>query len=187
MKIILVSDPGQRTDLMDLVVMDYTSLASEDAPDPIPKSKSPTRYVQEVAKKRTREIVGRFGLKEGKVVGVHTIIIKDKHVLKRPIKPDEVRQTLKDLSGRSHKVLTGICVLDLATGQVATNYSQTEVNFFELETKEIEEYIATGEWENTYGGYNIRGRGGVFVESISGDYYNVAGLPLAKIKRMIRD
>jgi len=187
MKIILVSDPGQRTDLMDLVVMDYTSLASEDKPLPIPKSKSPARYVQEVAKKRTRDIVGKFGLKEGKVVGVHTILLMDRHVLKRPLKPEEVRGSLRALSGKTHKVLTGICVLDLATGQVATSYSDTEVTFYELEEKEIREYIDTKEWEGTYGGYDIRGRGGVFVESITGDYYNVSGLPLAKIKRMIRD
>jgi len=92
---------------------------------------------------------------------------------------------LKMLSGKEHKVITGCC---LRCGEECITFSEeTVVSFFPLEEKEIEDYICCGEPFGKAGAYGIQGQGALFVKKIDGDYYNVVGLPLARLKRELRD
>ena len=89
------------------------------------------------------------------------------------------------LSGRTHSVITGCCVIK--NGKKLSFSQQTSVTFYELTDKEIDEYISTGEPMDKAGAYGIQGRGAVFVEGINGDYFNVVGLPIARLNRALRD
>ena len=88
------------------------------------------------------------------------------------------------LSGRTHKVVTGCSVIK--NGECRSFSSVTEVEFYRLTEKEIEEYIATGEPFDKAGAYGIQGKGGLLVKAIRGDWYNVVGLPVARLARELK-
>ena len=90
---------------------------------------------------------------------------------------------LKLLSGKTHTVITGCCLCK--KGKTMTFSEKTAVTFYPLTDEEIEEYIATNECWDKAGSYAIQGKGGLFIKEIYGDYYNVVGLPVARLKREI--
>ena len=96
----------------------------------------------------------------------------------------EARTFLNRLSGRTHEVYGGIVLRRGGEEQAAT--SVTKVRFRMLEAPEVDAYLATGEWRDRAGGYAIQGRGAALVEAIDGDFWNVVGLPVAKVYRILR-
>jgi septum formation protein len=94
---------------------------------------------------------------------------------------------LAALSGRTHHVLTGICVLRLPDGATRSAVETTAVTFAALDGNEIEAYVASGEPFDKAGGYSIQGRAGRYIPHIEGCYFNVVGLPLARLSALLRD
>ena len=92
---------------------------------------------------------------------------------------------LRALSGRSHKVYTGVAII--CCGKVKNFFDETDVEFYPLSDGEIREYVATGEPMDKAGAYGIQGRGSVLVKKINGDFFNVMGLPIAKVYREMTD
>lgn len=113
------------------------------------------------------------------VLGVDTLVALDGRVYGKPCNRDDAAATLRALAGRSHRVVSGICVI--ADGEALAATAITEVNFRPLSDVAIDWYVDTGEWEGRAGGYAIQGRGAALVESIHGDYLNVVGLPVATL------
>ena len=111
------------------------------------------------------------------VLGVDTIVACGRRVLPKAADADEARRALTLLSGRRHRVLGGICVIG-ADGRARHRLVTTVVSFKRLDSGEIEQYIASGEWRDKAGGYAVQGRAAVFVRKIIGSYSNVVGLPL---------
>ena len=110
------------------------------------------------------------------VLGSDTVVVCDEHILEKPADLDEAQQTLQLLSGRSHRVLSALAIVSGA--RIEWAIAATEVTFRRISSVEIERYWATGEPCDKAGAYGIQGLGAVFVESISGSYSNVVGLPL---------
>ena len=96
-----------------------------------------------------------------------------------------IRDRLKDLSGRTHNVYSGIVLINTKTGKIIKDSLCTEVKFSKLKDEEIIKYIESKEPLDKAGAYGIQGKGGIFVEEIKGCYYNVVGLPLNKLKSMM--
>jgi len=94
---------------------------------------------------------------------------------------------LRVLSGRTHRVLTGLCVLSTEDGRERTAIEETVVRFRPLSQAEIATYVASGEPMDKAGAYGIQGRGALFVERIEGDFYNVMGLPLCRLSLLLRE
>ena len=94
---------------------------------------------------------------------------------------------LVHLSGRDHRVLTGLCIVDTSTGREATACESTVVRFRDLSDEEIDEYVASGEPDDKAGAYAIQGRAALFVCEIRGDYYNVMGLPLCRLGLLLKE
>lgn len=118
------------------------------------------------------------------VIGADTIVVKDKTVLGKPVDEEDARKMLQSLSGGVHSVFTGVTLVFMAKdGRVGekTFFEETKVTFYPLGIDEIDGYIATGEPLDKAGAYGIQGKAAVFVKSIEGDYYNVVGLPIARI------
>ena len=117
------------------------------------------------------------------VLAADTVVTLDGAVLGKPADEAAARQMLSALSGRRHQVYTGLTVL---RGQEAyTEHEMTEVTFRALSQTEVEAYIATGEPMDKAGAYGIQGYGALLVEGISGDYYNVMGLPVCRLGRIL--
>lgn len=111
------------------------------------------------------------------VLGVDTIVVLDGRIFGKPADAADARATLARLSGRTHEVISGICVVEPG-GAPRTAAATTAVRFRALDPATLDWYLATGEWEGRAGGYAIQGRGAALVAGIEGDYLNVVGLPV---------
>ena len=111
------------------------------------------------------------------VLGVDTVVVLDGAVLGKPDAAAEARSMLERLSGRTHEVVSGMCLRSAEWEEVGR--AVTAVTFRQLTADEVADYVASGEWEGRAGGYAIQGYGSSLVERIEGDYLNVVGLPVA--------
>lgn len=117
------------------------------------------------------------------VIAADTVVVLDGQILGKPKDADDAVRMLTELSGRTHKVLTGVAVS--FDGRQLAEVCETEVIFRTLTAAEIADYVATGEPLDKAGAYGIQGRGAVFVEKINGCYNNVVGLPLTRLHLML--
>jgi septum formation protein len=119
------------------------------------------------------------------VVGADTLVVLEDVVFGKPEDCDECLEMLARLSGQTHRVLTGVAVL--ASGEVQTVVSTTEVQFRKISPDEALAYWHSGEPRDKAGAYAIQGRGGIFVEAISGSYSGVVGLPVFETSQLLRN
>ena len=126
-------------------------------------------------------------------IAADTIVTFDGKLLGKPANEEEARTMLHELSGRTHQVATGVCIVragDVTAPHAAESLSfvdVTDVTFYELTDEQIERYVASGEPMDKAGAYGIQGVGGrMLVHDISGDFYNVVGLPIARVARAIQ-
>ncbi len=149
-----------------MVVPDVEELAVGD----------PATVALENARRKCRAVAAAEG---ALVLGVDTVVALDGRSYGKPADAGEARRTLAALSGRTHAVLSGLC---LRRGeQERSTVARTEVRFRSLDPAWLEWYVATGEWHERAGAYAIQGRGAALVTRIDGDYLNVVGLPLATL------
>jgi septum formation protein len=139
----------------------------------------PERYVSRLAHEKAEAVWN--GDADEIVLGADTVVVVDERVLEKPVDQEDARGMLRLLSGRTHVVMTGICLLH-AHGAIL-DQSSTRVHFVALEEREIDEYVASGEPMDKAGAYAIQGLASKFVDSIDGCYFNVMGLPLALFYR----
>lgn len=123
--------------------------------------------------------------REGLVLGADTIVVLDGKILGKPATSQEAKEMLSRLSGRWHRVFTGLSLLDAATDRFLNEFEESRVKFKDLSSLEIHNYIKTGEPMDKAGAYAIQGKGALFVEKIEGDYYNIVGLPLFRLNSML--
>jgi len=138
--------------------------------------------VMENALAKARSVQGEG---EGLVVGADTVVYIDGTILGKPASEDEAHTVLEALSGRVHTVFTGLAVVD-AGGREEVGCEETRVNMMELSGDDIRRYVETGEPMGKAGAYAIQGLGAVFVEEVDGCFYNVVGLPLSLLWRVMR-
>lgn len=121
------------------------------------------------------------------VIGADTAVELDGEILGKPRDAAHAREMLAALSGRAHHVLTGIFLLRLPDGATRSGVESTSVTFAPLEREEIETYVANGEPLDKAGAYAIQGRAARFIPRIEGCYFNVVGLPLARLHALLRE
>jgi septum formation protein len=154
----------------------------------------PRRLVRENALRKARAIGARSGpggtapcdAPPEVVLGADTAVVLDGRVFGKPADEAEAETFLTRLSGRTHEVMTGIAVRGL-DGAEASDVAVTKVRFRALEPADLAWYLASGEWQERAGAYAIQGRGAALVEEIEGDYWNVVGLPVAALLRLVPD
>lgn len=123
---------------------------------------------------------------EAIIIAADTIVVVDNRILGKPRDQIEAHQMLSLLSGREHRVITGVCVLNTGNGSIDSAGVITKVSFRTIQEKEIRAYIANGEPLDKAGSYGVQGLGAVFVEHIEGCFYNVVGLPLHTLYLMLQ-
>lgn len=122
------------------------------------------------------------------ILGADTVVTIDGLVLGKPVSPEEAASMIRLLAGRTHEVLTGVALLYSRPGQelfIDAEVSTTAVQFCPLDERQINEYVASGEPFDKAGGYGIQGLASKFVERIEGCYFNVVGLPISRVCRML--
>ncbi len=121
------------------------------------------------------------------ILAADTIVALGDQILGKPTSVEEALAFLRLLSGRAHRVITGMALVESHSGKFWQGYEQTEVEFRSLTEDEIQEYVATGEPMDKAGGYGIQGRAGKFVSSTTGSWSNVVGLPLERLERVLEE
>ncbi len=179
--IILASASPRRKELIKMIFSDYICLPA-DIPEIVPEYIKNEDAPEYLALLKARHIAETN--KCSLVIGADTSVLLNGKILGKPKDIDDARAMLKTLSGNVHKVITG-CALAYKDKTLSFS-SVTEVEFFNLSDREIEEYIKTDEPYDKAGGYGIQQRGGLFVKKINGDYFNVVGLPVAELNKYIK-
>jgi len=144
----------------------------------------PPDLVMRLARDKARSV--SLEHEKATILAADTIVVKDGHILGKPHNFHEACNMLSQLSGSEHVVITGICLLNRASDLELVEYETTKVFFRELSSQEIVRYVSSGEPFDKAGGYGIQGRGALLVSGIEGCYYNVVGLPLAKLQTMLK-
>lgn len=121
------------------------------------------------------------------VIGADTIVVSHGRVLGKPRDESEAVAMLRRLSGSWHRVITGIAVVDAGDGRYRVGHEVTAVEFAPMTIREIQAYIDTGDPMDKAGSYGIQGLAGQYIPRIRGDYFNVMGLPLHRLRMMLRD
>ncbi len=161
-------------------------VASPDIDESQLSHESPIQYVERLAREKCAVTVERIGSRASSiaVLAADTTVELDGEVLGKPETDAEASVMLRRLSGRTHHVHTGVAVWQ--SPNIVTHVVTTDVTFVELSDDDIAWYIATGEPHDKAGAYGIQGAAAVFVKSITGAPSNVAGLPLAETRAMLR-
>ena len=148
-----------------------------------PPGTSPVELVRAHAQGKARSVAGDA---DGRpVLGVDTTVVLDGAVYGKPADAGDAERMLDALSGRTHVVVSGLCVVTPGWEELA--HDETRVTFRPLTSRDLAAYVARGEWEGRAGGYAIQGLGAGLVERIEGDYLNVVGLPGALLVRLLAE
>ena len=180
MEIILASSSPRRKELLKRMGYDFTVDVSEvdETCALIPKE-----AVKELASRKARAVASRHD--KGLIIASDTLVSLDDTALGKPIDKNDAYKMLRALSGRTHAVYSGVCMIDAATGREISEVAGSFVTFRDVSDEEINKYIATGEPMDKAGAYAIQGGAGAFVEKLEGSFENVMGFPVDLVKKML--
>jgi septum formation protein len=182
-RLILASTSPRRRELLSLLGLPVEVIGSRyDEALIDPSGMAPPEYVMQLARGKAEEVAGRMD-GDALVIGADTTVVLDGQFLNKPADAADARRMLRALSGRTHEVYTGLCLI--RGGTLITDFARTEVVFDALSDEVIAAYVATGEPLDKAGAYGIQGKALSFIPQIHGDYFNVVGLPLFLLCRML--
>ena len=182
---ILASASPRRHEILEEAGIAH-SIVPSDADENISLALPPEKYVMELALLKGAA-VAKNAKKNDIIISADTIVVSDGEILGKPADFDHAMKMLTKLSGKWHSVLTGYCVIKGESGEASVRYEETRVKFRELTQKETLHYIRSGECMDKAGAYGIQGKGRLLVEKIDGDYFNVVGLPICALAKMLKD
>lgn len=183
-KIILASNSPRRRELLYRLGISFT-IDPADVDETVSPGEAVGSYAVRIALAKASTTAGR--VEDGVVIGADTIVVLDANILGKPKDDKEALRMLHMLSGRMHRVITGLAVVDAGTGMVSTSLAETNVWFRQLSDDEIAAYVSSREPLDKAGAYGIQDKGALLVERIEGCYFNVVGLPLSLLYNILRD
>jgi|SRR5271157_336745 len=181
MSLILASASPRRAELLRNAGITFT-VEPAHVPEQAFPDEQPLQYAQRLARDKARIIFARHP--DNVVLGADTVVVVDEQLLEKPRDEQDAARMLRLLAGRTHNVVTGVCVV--APRYEKTEAEVTEVRFSLLSEPEIAEYVATREPMDKAGAYAIQGMASRWVERIDGCYFNVVGLPVPRVYRMLQ-
>ncbi len=189
-KLILASASPRRAEILRNAGFDFEVVPAH-ADESLRPNEAATDHVRRLAEEKAR-IVARQLAKDAVgdstfIIAADTVVVIGSDIFGKPSSAANAREMLRRLSGKTHEVYTGLAVLQGNGAAIRTAVETTRVTFAALSEKEIEGYIATGEPCDKAGAYAIQGQGGKFISRIEGCYFNVMGLPLARLYATLRD
>ncbi len=186
-KLILASASPRRRELLEGLGLKFDIIVSNEEEN-IDKSLPPELYTGELALLKATAVAKRIlERKKQIIIAADTVVYLEDEILEKPKDAPDAFNMIKRLSGKTHQVYTGLCVMRICDGTTVTRSIKTDVKFKTLSDEVIKQYISTMEYSDKAGGYAIQGKGAVLVEGIYGDYFNVVGLPLSALADVLRD
>lgn len=180
-KLLLASASPSREMLLERAGLAFKVLVS-GVDETVPNDFTPAQTVECLAQRKGEAV---FALRpDCAVIAADSVVVIDNMILGKPKDDDDAKATLRRLSGRTHEIYTGVCLLADEKREVFHNV--TQVQFYPLSDEEIAEYVAMGESRGRAGSYGIEGLGVTLVQSIVGDYSNIVGLPVAETLRRLK-
>lgn len=178
--LILASGSPRRRELLGWITKDFRVCVA-DVDETLPDDISPYDAVAMLSRKKAEAVAEDFP--DDTVLGADTVVALDGVIFGKPADEEDTFRMLRLLSGKTHEVLTGVTIY--RNGNAETFVTVSRVTFYPLSDSEIRTYIATGEPMDKAGAYGIQERGGLFVQEIQGDYFNIVGLPIAPLSRKL--
>jgi septum formation protein len=180
--LLLASTSPQRKAILEQLHIPFEVVAPKYE-EQTPPDADPVQVVREHARGKARSVAD--GAEDRPVLGIDTAVVLDGRIFGKPANAGAAEQMLEELSGKTHVVVSGLCLL--TPGWEDVEHEATQVAFRELTPRELGTYVATGEWDGRAGAYAIQGRGASLVRFIEGDYLNVVGLPAALLVRLLAE
>ncbi|MDR7870280.1 MAG: Maf family protein [Tissierellaceae bacterium] len=181
-KLILATSSPRRIELFNKFNIEHTAINSNIV-EKLHQSDTPIQYAMGLAFSKAYSVAKLY--ESDIVIGSDTIVVHNNKILEKPNDEEDAIRMLKALSGNEHPVISGICIMNLSTNIKVVDYDITKVKFRSLSSSTIQKYVETKEPLDKSGAYGIQGFGGLLVERIVGSYYNVIGLPLAKLDDLL--
>lgn len=186
MNFVLASASERRQELLKRIVNDFTVIVSDFDENIVKNNGNVSEYVQELALGKAKDVWSKNN-EPSIIIAADTVVSLNDEILGKPKDRDDAYRMLSSLSGNVHKVYTGVVVINTETNVVLKDFVETKVFFSKLTEEEINTYIDSGDPFDKAGSYGIQGKAGIFIEKIEGCYYNVVGLPLNKLNKMIKE
>lgn len=180
--LILASASPRRSELLRNARIPFEVDPAHVPEEPNPGER-PLEYAQRLARDKASAVQARHP--DALVLGADTVVVVDEHLLEKPADAEDAARMLRLLSGRTHQVITGVCLAGPGIERIEAEI--TQVTFAAMSEAEIAGYVASGEPMDKAGAYGIQGMASRWVERIEGCYFNVVGLPVARVHRMLRE
>jgi septum formation protein len=185
MKLILASASTRRAEILRDAGFSFAVMSSAVDETPV-RGESAHALVERLAAAKANLVATR-AVGPAIVIAADTEVVLDGHVLGKPRTSDDARQMLLKLSGRTHSVITGVTLIRLPDAERRSFVETTHVHFATIPQEEITRYLATGEPFDKAGSYAIQGRAGRYVPRVEGCYFNIVGLPLARLYQSLQE
>ncbi|MBV9960438.1 MAG: septum formation inhibitor Maf [Acidobacteria bacterium] len=187
--LVLASASPRRAEILRAVGWPFEALPAEIDETPH-ASEEPVAYVERLAREKAAATAARRA-DACLVLGADTTVVVDGLMLAKPVDEADARRMLKLLSGRWHEVLTGVALVRAGTADEeprrVVSHQVTRVRFAAMSDEEIDWYVATGEPMDKAGAYAVQGRAALLIEELAGEYWNVVGLPVRLVYRLIKE
>jgi septum formation protein len=180
--LVLASASPRRSELLTQAGFRFQIHPAHIPEDPQP-NEDPIHYVTRLAREKAEAVFAKLANPEITVLGADTTVTLDNHILGKPENPEDAARMLRLLSGRTHRVITGVSLVTAHRTQTAAEV--TAVQFLTISEAEIQQYIATGEPNDKAGAYAIQGHAARWIPRIEGCYYNVVGLPISLVSTLL--
>ncbi|MDU4860073.1 MAG: Maf family protein [Terrisporobacter othiniensis] len=184
MDIILASKSPRRREILENTKVRF-SVKESQVDEIIKANESPKETVMRLAYEKALDVANNN--EESLVIGADTIVVINNRILGKPKNEEEAYDMIKLLSGKTHYVITGFALINLSLNKKVIDCEVSQVTFKELSEECIKDYLNTKESLDKAGAYGIQGYGGLLVNNIQGDYFNIVGLPISKISDCLKD
>lgn len=183
-KIILASNSPRRKEIMEMLPWSF-SVDAVETDETMDKNIPLEENLKNLAYQKAEKISDKYPDKI--VIGADTIVFAGGKILGKPTDEKDAREMLRLISSEEHYVYTGVCILKKDSSVDIRFVEKTAITMTKMSESDIDEYISYGEYIGKAGSYAIQGKGGIYVEKIDGDFYNVVGLPLNRLYRNLKE
>lgn len=182
MNFVLASKSPRRKEILTDLGFDFEIVTAKT--DESSEICEPDRLVTELSQRKAMAVKDLVA-KDKIIVACDTVVAVENEILGKPKDETDAKRMLKMLSDSSHSVYSGLCLIK--GEKIFSDFCKTDVYFDSLSDEEINWYISQNEWQDKAGGYGIQGKAKLFINKISGDYFNVVGLPVNLLKNMLKE
>lgn len=179
--LVLASSSPRRKELLENLQLTF-DVSSSNVDETFDPKLKPNEVVMELASRKANAIAKQYP--QSFVIGSDTVVVSNGRILGKPANRTEALSMLKELSGKTHSVFTGVAIVSPL--ETVNFYEKTDVTFWELTETEMNLYVDSGESFDKAGGYGIQGFGSMLVKKIAGDYFAVVGLPVSRTLRELQ-